>query len=374
MVSVARKNLFQEKTRLFISVGGVAFAVTLILILQGLYQGWNSRITAYMESIDADFWVSQKGSADLSHSVSLVPKDLESAIKATDGVKAVNQFIGRQIAFKIDDEEANFFLVGFDTDENVGGPVKMAKGKSVPDDGEIIVDTVFAKNKKVKIGDRLTLNNRGFEIIGLSEGGNMVVYQYAFVKKEEAEKVFGMDGEGGKIALTNYFLVKAEPGKVFQAKESLEKNLTENTVKTREDFLDENKKLIRESFLPIIMILNLVAFFIGVALIGLTIYTATVEKAQEFGVLKAIGASNWKLFKIIFEQGFISAVIGYFIGVGLTFALLKVITNIVPAFTTEIRLVDLAFVLLAAVLMSIFAAYIPIRKVMRIDPARVFRA
>src|SRR3972149_7767271 len=198
MVSVARKNLFQEKTRLFISVGGVAFAVTLILILQGLYQGWNSRITAYMESIDADFWVSQKGSADLSHSVSLVPKDLESAIKATDGVEAVNQFIGRQIAFKIDDEEANFFLVGFDTDENVGGPVKMAKGKSVPDDGEIIVDTVFAKNKKVKIGDRLTLNKRGFEIIGLSEGGNMVVYQYAFVKKEEAEKGFCMDRGGGK--------------------------------------------------------------------------------------------------------------------------------------------------------------------------------
>ena len=36
MFFIARRDLFQEKVRLFISVGGVAFSVLLMIILQGL--------------------------------------------------------------------------------------------------------------------------------------------------------------------------------------------------------------------------------------------------------------------------------------------------------------------------------------------------
>ena len=39
MLFLAVKNLVQEKTRLLISVGGVAFSVLLIVSIQGLYQG-----------------------------------------------------------------------------------------------------------------------------------------------------------------------------------------------------------------------------------------------------------------------------------------------------------------------------------------------
>ena len=39
---VTRQNLFAEKTRLAISIGGVAFAVFLISLLLALYQGWRT--------------------------------------------------------------------------------------------------------------------------------------------------------------------------------------------------------------------------------------------------------------------------------------------------------------------------------------------
>ena len=45
-LTIARGDLFQERTRLLISVGGVAFSV--ILILAGLYRGWQLRVTAYL--------------------------------------------------------------------------------------------------------------------------------------------------------------------------------------------------------------------------------------------------------------------------------------------------------------------------------------
>lgn len=61
MFRIAWRNLVQEKTRLAISVGGVAFSVTLIIVLAGLYQGWSNKIGEYIRTVPADVWVMQSG-------------------------------------------------------------------------------------------------------------------------------------------------------------------------------------------------------------------------------------------------------------------------------------------------------------------------
>ena len=69
---IAWHNLTRERRRLAISVGGVAFAVLLIVLLRGLYSGFLAQATEYIRSVDAELWVAQSGtSGDLSHSVSL---------------------------------------------------------------------------------------------------------------------------------------------------------------------------------------------------------------------------------------------------------------------------------------------------------------
>lgn len=76
MISLARKNLLREKLRFLISVGGVAFSVMLILVLLGLYRGWNEKLGRYIEGVDADVWVLQKGASDMFHSTSIVQDSL----------------------------------------------------------------------------------------------------------------------------------------------------------------------------------------------------------------------------------------------------------------------------------------------------------
>ena len=46
---IARRNLTQEKTRLALSIGGVALAIMLVLILDGLLVGIFRQITAYLD-------------------------------------------------------------------------------------------------------------------------------------------------------------------------------------------------------------------------------------------------------------------------------------------------------------------------------------
>lgn len=53
MVPVARRNLFAEKLRLLIAVGGVAFAVFLIVTIQSLYQRMRSRAAEFAQQFPA---------------------------------------------------------------------------------------------------------------------------------------------------------------------------------------------------------------------------------------------------------------------------------------------------------------------------------
>ena len=367
MVSIARKNLFKEKTRLIISVSGVAFAVFLIIVIQGLYNGWKERITSYIKNIDASIWVGQAGSSDMFHSTSIIPITLKENLEKISGVKEVNRFLGRQIAFDLKGKKVNTYIVGFDTEKNIAGPVKVAEGKKVPQEGEIIIDRVFTKNKNLKIGDVIKIGDKEFKVVGISEGGNMVIFQFSFISQKEAEPLFQMKG------LTNYFLVKTD-GDVGKIASNIKEKIPTVEARTKDEFINENQKLVRETFLPIIYVLTIIALIIGISIIGLTIYTATIEKLQEFGVLKAIGASNFQIYRVIFSQALISGILGYFVGVIFSLFAVRIIEYLVPMFVVSIRAKDILIIFGIAVLMSIFASYIPVRRITKIDPARVFRA
>src|SRR6266851_3605883 len=60
MVDLARKNLLHDKLRFAITISGVAFAVTLVLVQIGLFLGLLDNATITIERIPADFWVTSK--------------------------------------------------------------------------------------------------------------------------------------------------------------------------------------------------------------------------------------------------------------------------------------------------------------------------
>src|SRR3990167_6485808 len=98
---IAFKNLFKEKGRLLITVGGVTFSVVLILLLLGLYQGWSTQITKFLGNIEADFWVGSNGSSDLSHGISILPVQTRTQLEDIEGIDRVTPFVGRQISFEL---------------------------------------------------------------------------------------------------------------------------------------------------------------------------------------------------------------------------------------------------------------------------------
>ena len=369
MTNIAWRNLSRERTRLAISVGGVAFAVVLILLIRGLYVGFVTQATSYIRSVAADVWVAEASTpGDFFHSVSLMPASQAGPLAQVPGVERVTPLLGRPVVFPHEGESLDFFLVGVDVATGVGAPEAAEDGRRVPRPGEVVVDRVFARNWGVAVGDTLQLPGLPLRVAGIARGGNAVVSQFAWAAFPDVARIIGAPD------IVNYFLVEAAPRTdVAALVERIPASVPGVKALTENEFADANTRDLSEGFLPIIWVLVVIAFAIGTAVIGLTIYTATLEKRREYGVLKAIGFSNRRLLGIVWRQSLTAGAIGLVVGVALTLGLAAVLERLLPSFVATVRIVDVGLVLLAAVAMSVASSFLPVRPVTRLDPAQVFR-
>lgn len=369
MFFLARKNLTQEKTRLIISVCGVAFSVVLIMVLAGLYRGWNDKMGQYVRSVPTDLWVTQAGTEDMFHTPSVLPLGYESRIAGLDGVKSVKPFSGRRVHFHYKDQDVSMYVVTYDAARDSGKPARVVAGKTVPGQGEIIIDKIPAKIKGINVNDTLDIAGQKFKVAGLAEGGDVVTFSFAFAKTEDADKILQLPGS------TNFFTVQLQDGyDSARAISNIEGALPGVEVVTKESFVDNNTKLIRETFLPVILVLLVIGVVVGTAVIGLTIFTSTLEKIREYGVLKAIGMSNRQLYSVVIKQALVAALIGFVLGGSIAFFLQLTLGNWVPQFVSQIKASDVAGIFGLAILMAILASYMPIRRIAHVDPAEVFKA
>lgn len=377
-VSVARRNLFRQKIRLVMSVGGVGFAIALILIVWGIYSSFRVKAAEYLLEVPADVWVGQAGvPAALVGGVSMLPVAEADGVAAIEGVRSVRPFTGR-LAQVGDDEDQMVYLVGVDPEEPLAAP-RRAKGSRIPGPGEIVVDNTFARNNHVAIGDEMRLGSERLRVVGLSSGTDLMGTGYAFVDlstatkvSESALSVIAPEMLGNTEELAAYFLVRTDGNTEAVVKRIRESSSDLNPM-TRQQFVDANLKRIQEGIEPIMWILVLICFGVGAAITGLTIYTATIEKAKEYGVLKAIGFTNARLFRVVGIQSLVASLLGFLTGAVLTVGLSVFLSWRYPMFSTVYSPRAVIGVLLLCVLMSAAAALLPARRLASIDPAEVFR-
>lgn len=389
MLLLARNNLFSERMRLLISVGGVALAVFLISLLLSLYRGWDEKIGGFVEHSNVDLWVASEGAEDFLTAASLLPTEGEEAEQATLYLDAhafvdewspliVRLMKGVRVDRIADGEEKlgkkmDVHLIGFDPTTRLGGPIEIVEGKDVPGSGEVIVDERLSQRYGFDVGDTLRVGGRDWLVAGKSKGGDFVATQTVFVRHDEAAQALRIGGA------TTFYVIKVRDGLDPQVlKTDLEEQAEQNGAPiiafTRAEFASNTRDRIVANILPILFMVLGLAFIVGLAVAGLTIYTATIEKAREYGILKAVGFRNNYLYRLVLEQSAVTATMGFVLGLGLTLAVGPFATDIVPQFVLFTRWQDVLMVAGATVVMALLAAYIPVRRLAQIDPTSVFKA
>ena len=372
MLLVARKNLFSERVRLAISVGGVALSVFLIGVLLSLFRGWNDKVGSYVEDVPADLWVASDFATDFAAAGSLLPSSLGRLIEINPDVNTVAPQIVRPLEMaKAGDPDKTFDvqLVGYDPRIGLGGPIAIVEGKSPPGPNEVIVDKAMKKRHGVDIGDRLIRGAKTLTVVGLSDGGDFIYTQVAHVTIETAIDFLDFDPQQ-----RTFFLMTLEDG---ANRDLVAARLALQTPGVKyipgETFAEETRDRILGNILPILIVVLILAFIVGLSVAGLTIYTATVEKSREYGILKAEGFTNPFLYRVVFEQSLIIGILGFLVGAGLTVVVAPFAQDTVPQFVVFVRWQDIIAIAGITLIMAIFSSYIPIRRLASIDPVTVFK-
>jgi putative ABC transport system permease protein len=356
MVPLARRNLLAEKWRFAMSVTGVALAVLLVLIVVSLYRGW-SDVGRLYEQLPGQVWLSQPATSDPFHSTSFLPLSKLALAASVPGVHAVVPVYVRHISFDHAGTSLDVFAMA----------LGVSHGAYALMPGTIDIDRVLAVQADVGTGDRLEILGRSLRVVRIHSGGNSI-FQTAFLNASDARALFGIAG------LVSFLLVDVRPGvDPATIAERLEVALPGVETHTSEQFARSFANRVNSGFLAVVGVLVGIGFVVGGAVIGLTTYTATVEKAKEFGVLKAIGASGGFLYSIVLRQSLMVGVAGASLGIALSEAAATLIKRDVPEFITVLTLRDSLAVFGLALVTAVAASYVPVRRIDRIDPAEVFR-
>lgn len=111
-----------------------------------------------------------------------------------------------------------------------------------------------------------------------------------------------------------------------------------------------------------------VLLFVSAAILGIFFYILTLQKRQQFGIMKAVGISLKEIILMQFSQGLLLAVTGVVLGNLLAFGTILVLPAAVPVTVNYVLafLASISFVLMAA-LSILFSCW----QVSKIDPVMI---
>ncbi len=368
MILLAFRNLFQNKIRMVISVGGVALALMLVLSLDAVFAGVERQITAYINHSEADVFVSQSDVRNMHMASSSLPASTANEVEAVPGVETVTPILYLSNMIVVGDERNLAYVIGLPPDAQMGLPWKVAEGIGQPEPGQAVVDRSVAEKSGVGIGDAVEILGRRFEVVGLSEGTTSLVNSVAFISLSDFARL-----RGGTDTIS-FLLVAVEAGQSPEAVAArIEAQVTSVTAQSRSDFAAQERRVVSDMSTDVITIMNLIGFLIGLAVMALTVYTATLTRRKEYGVLKALGARNGHLYRVVLLQALLSVLIGLAAGIAFTLLLSALIPRLGLNLALEISRSSLLKVTGVSLIIAAASAVLPIRQIAGLDPAMVFR-
>ncbi len=374
MVSIARKNLFHDKIRFVVAQAGITLAVVLITIQIGVYLAFLANTSVLIDHTEADIWVTARGLENFDFGRPFSEKKLYE-VREVPGVLWADKYM---LAFGYwktpTGSQETVQMVGFNPETLVGAPWDIVRGN--PQDVKYFNSVFYDQAETNRLGDlpigaETEINNRRVRVVGITRGAKSFIQSpYIFTSFKNVLNLSFIN-KGNTV----YVLAKVAPGySVQEVKQRLAENLKDVDVYTAEEFSSKTRRYwtVNTGMGAALLAVALLGLVIGTVIVGNTIYTATTEHLKEFGTFKAMGASNWNLYKIIIEQALVNSVVGYGMGMFVSYWVIQAMRkgNLQVLLPWPV----LVGVYVVTALMCLGSSVLSIYKVTKIDPALVFKS
>jgi putative ABC transport system permease protein len=257
------------------------------------------------------------------------------------------------------------YVIGYDPSTGHGGPKQLVDGRA-PRRGEILVDEVAAGQFGVSVGETVRLLGRQFIVSGLFSGGTSITNTIAFIDTRDFRAIRG--------PTVSYVLVGAKRGiDADMLAARLAAHLPGVTAQTRDAFVEQEGRIVRDMSADVMQIMSAIAFLIALAVVALTLFTATLAKLREYAVVKALGAGPWRLARTVLAQAMWSTVLAVGVAIILAFAVAAVVAMASPNVRLAIEPASIGRVVGAALVVGGLGALVPLHRLARLDPASAYR-
>ena len=369
--TLASRNLFQDRLRFIASLMGIVFSVVLVMVQMGLYFGFGSMLTTMIDHASTDLWIVSSG-AKYFEDLSLVDTGLRDRLLAIDGVAEVIPVVAGFSAWSLPDGAMiPVFVVGSDVTAGGLSPWNVVEGSAqtltVP--GTVAIDRSYYDRLGVSgVGATTLLRGLPVKVGAVTDGiRSFATTPYVFSDLSGARSYIGLPE-----TFTSHFLVRLKPeADVDRVRRNILSGISGIQAYTPDQFREQSRSfwLFGTGAGAALVAGALLALIVGTVIVAQTLYSSTKDHLYEFATLRAMGASNGYIYKVIICQALLSAIIG--------FAFAALIGTAVVHFTAKSALQVVItpnlmmelFVL--TVVMCIASALASIVRVVRVDPAIV---
>jgi putative ABC transport system permease protein len=373
MPPLAQRNLTHDKVRLAVTLTGIVFAVVLIVVEMGLFLGFTVTTSSIIDKSGVDFWIVSKHTPYIEQGAAFSERKLYQVL-ATPGVASADKYIVRFAEWKTPEgSEQSVQVVGFNPYSKIGGPWDVVQGSvedlKTPD--SVIIDELYAKKLGVThVGQVFEIYGRRTRVVGFTRGIRaFTTTPYVFTSFKNGQDFARLEQDQ-----TLFILVKAMPGTDRKAlQHDLQSRLRDVDVLTTQEFSNMTRFywMFTTGAGVAVLIAALLGLVVGVVVVAQTIYATTMDHIREYGTLKAMGAPNSYIYRVIITQAAIAAVVGYALAMFVSIFVVRASQSGGAAILLPLPMVVVLF--FVTLVMCATAAVVSIKKVTSLDPAMVFR-
>lgn len=380
---IALKMLIGDRAKYLGIIFGLAFASLLITQQMAIFLGLMTRTYGFLtDTSQPDIWVVDPKVQYIDDLKPLRETDV-LRVRGVEGVAwAVRLYKGLLKARLPNGTFQNCIVVGLDDETLIGGPPVILEGElsNLRHNDAIIVDNVGADGKlanvtpdgrriPLRIGDTMELNDHRAIVAGICRVTRTFQSQPIVYTTYSRATVFAPR----ERKLMSFVLVKAKPGYDLSELCQRIRKTTGLAAYTKDEIKTITVRYyMKYTGIPVNFgITVILGFIVGVAIAGQTFYNFTQDNIRYFGTLKAMGASDFMLLKMVLLQAAMVGGIGYGMGVGAasTFSFLSGRTEL--SFCMPWQLLVASAVAIA--LICIISSFLSMWKIVKLEPAIVFK-
>lgn len=384
MIRIALQMLFGEQGKFLGIVLGVTLAALVIAQQGGIFLGFMQRATAAIaEAPQADLWILDRN-AEFLDDLSKLRETQLHVIRGIEGIEwavPMHRGIGRVRLANGKFRYVN--LIGIDDDSLIGGPPEVAEG-SITDlfrADAVIVDKASAhgllavpdpsgNTRPLRVGDTLELNDRRAIVVGLSVG-TLTINDFPLVYTTFRRAVSFVPAERKQLT---FVLAKLAPGADVERVRSAIAQRSGLSAYTSDQFIDLTLAFfLRHGHVIVIFgFVVMLGVVIGSLITGFLFFNFVADNMRHFAMLKALGATNATLGRMLMTQALVVSVLGTGIGLGSAAGLGTALGETVIPFTMPWQLAVGAAISVA--LICVVTATICLHRLASLDPASVFKS